>query len=406
MTTSQFHPSKRLALSAVTHEPQLKPAVSRLDGVDVLRGISILAVVLLHILIRFSFADIHLGSDWPRLARRIVFNNGGNGVTVFFAISGFLITLTSMRRFGSLAALRPAVFYRIRFARIMPLLLLLLAVLSALHLAHVDGFRINEQFFTLPRALLSALTFHLNWLEASRNAWLPACWTVLWSLSIEEMFYLFFPLACILLLRRGRYGTALWLGLAFVLVALGPPSRTAWAHTDLWQENSYLAGMASIALGCLTAWATNHVLRRGKTPAWAAWTAQTAGIALLILKEIWPRWPVMKMLGKSGLDDTLLALSACLIIFATTVRAVQGSRLTAPLRWFGRHSYEVYLSHEFIVIAGVELFAHLYPHGAPRPIVAAFVIGILALTAPLGWALAKFFSEPMNRKLRGALMAG
>jgi peptidoglycan/LPS O-acetylase OafA/YrhL len=88
------------------------------------------------------------------------------------------------------------------------------------------------------------------------------------------------------------------------------------------------------------------------------------------------------------------------------VRAVQGSPLTAPLRWFGRHSYEVYLSHEFIVIAGVELFAHLYPHGAPRPIVAAFVIGILALTAPLGWALAKFFSEPMNRKLRGALMAG
>jgi peptidoglycan/LPS O-acetylase OafA/YrhL len=389
----------------VTHKPQLKPAVSRLDGVDVLRGISILAVVLLHILIRFSFADIHLGSEWPRLARRIVFNNGGNGVTVFFAISGFLITLTSMRRFGSLAAMRAAVFYRIRFARIMPLLLLLLAVLSALHLAHIDGFRINEQFFTLPRALLSALTFHLNWLEASRNAWLPACWTVLWSLSIEEMFYLFFPIACILLLRHGRYGTALWLGLAFVLVALGPPSRTAWAHTDLWQENSYLAGMASIALGCLTAWATDNVIRRGKTPAWVPSTAQIAGIALIVLIEIWPRWPLMKMLGKSGLDDTALALSACLILFATTVRGVHGSRLTAPLRWFGRHSYEVYLSHEFVVIAGVELFAHLYPHGAPRPLVAAFVLGILALTAPLGWALAKFFSEPINRKLRGAASA-
>lgn len=377
----------------------------RLDGVDVLRGISILAVILLHILIRFSFADVHLAGDWPKLARRIVFNNGGNGVTVFFAISGFLITLTSIRRFGSLADLRPAIFYRIRFARIMPLLLLLLATLSALHLTHVSGFGINEKFFTLPRALLSALTFHLNWLEASRNAWLPACWTVLWSLSIEEMFYLFFPLTCILLLRREHYGTALWLSLAFVLVALGPPSRTAWAHTDLWQENSYLAGMASIALGCLTAWVTNNVMRRGKTPSWAVWTAQIAGVALLALIEIWPRWPVMKMLGKSGLDDTLLALSACLILFATTVRGVQGSRLTAPLRWFGRHSYEIYLSHEFVVIAAVELFTRWFPHGASRSVVGTFVVAILALTAPLAWALARFFSEPMNRWLRGARSA-
>lgn len=402
MASHHFHNSNGIPLSPVTHQPQLKPAVPRLDGVDVLRGISILAVVLLHILIRFSFIDIHLGADWPRLARRIVFNNGGNGVTVFFAISGFLITLTSLRRFGSLAAMRPAVFYRIRFARIMPLLLLLLTVLSILHLAHVPGFRINEKFFTLPRALLSALTFHLNWLEASRDAWLPACWTVLWSLSIEEMFYLFFPVVCILLLRRGGWGTAAWLSLAILLVVLGPPARTLWAHTDLWQENSYLAGMASIALGCLTAWVTASAIHRGKTPHWVSRTAQIAGIALVILIEVWPRWHLMKFLGKTGLDDTMLALSASLLLFATTVRGAQGTRFTAPLRWFGRHSYEVYLSHEFLVIAGVELFARWFPHGASRSVIATFVVAILALTAPLGWALASFFSEPMNRRLRGA----
>jgi peptidoglycan/LPS O-acetylase OafA/YrhL len=389
----------------VTHEPELKPVVPRLDSVDILRGLSIVAVVLLHILIRFSFADVHLGSDWPRLARRAVFNNGGNGVTVFFTISGFLISLTSLRRFGSLAAMRPAIFYRIRFARIMPLLLLLLTVLSILHLAHVDGFRINETFFTLPRALLSALTFHLNWLEASRNAWLPACWTVLWSLSIEEMFYLFFPIVCVLLLRRGRWGVAAWMGLALLLVGLGPPARTVWAHTDLWQENSYLAGTASIALGCLTAWVTHNAMRRGKTPAWATWMVQLAGIALILLIEVWPHWRLMKFIGKTGLDDTALALGVCLIIFGATIRGVRGSRFTAPLRWFGRHSYEVYLSHEFVVIAGVELFARHYAHGATRTVVAAFVVAILALTAPLGWVLAKLFSEPMNRRLRGAAPA-
>jgi len=184
------------------HAPkELKPAVPRLDGVDVLRGLSILSVILLHIWIRFHFANVRLGATWPPLLSHFVWRNGGNGVTIFFAVSGFLITLTSLRRFGSLRAMRPAVFYRIRFARIMPLLLLLLAVLSALHLLHVDAFVINAKSFTLPRALLAALTFHLNWLETARNAYLPACWTVLWSLSIEEMFYLFFPLACVVLLR-------------------------------------------------------------------------------------------------------------------------------------------------------------------------------------------------------------
>jgi peptidoglycan/LPS O-acetylase OafA/YrhL len=373
-----------------------------MDTIDVLRGLSILAVVLLHIWIRFFSIHVKLGRDWPPYASHFVLHNGGNGVTIFFAVSGFLITLTSLRRFGSLAAMRPWTFYRIRFARIMPLLLLLLVVLSVLHLAHVEAFRINTRVFTLPRALLSALTFHLNWLEASRDAWLPACWTVLWSLSIEEMFYLFFPLVCIVLLRRGRMGAAAWIALAVVLVALGPPSRTIWAHTDLWQENSYLAGMASIALGCLTAWITERFLRNGPRNTWALRATQIAGTAIILLIAIWPRWAIMKPLGKSGLDDTLLALGACLIMFASSVRGVHGARWTAPLRWFGRHSYEVYLSHEFVVIAGVALFARWHPHGSSRGVVAAFVVAILALTAPLGWLLAKFFSEPMNRKLRGA----
>jgi peptidoglycan/LPS O-acetylase OafA/YrhL len=109
--------------------------------------------------------------------------NGDNGVTVFFAVSGFLITLTSMRRFGSLGQMQPAKFYRIRFARIAPLLLLLLAVLSLLHLGHVQGFQIPEKVTTLPRALFAALTFHLNWLEAV-HGYLPRNSDVLWSLSV------------------------------------------------------------------------------------------------------------------------------------------------------------------------------------------------------------------------------
>jgi peptidoglycan/LPS O-acetylase OafA/YrhL len=384
---------------------ELKPAIQRLDGIDVLRGLSILAVVLLHILIRFSFSHVRLGWDWPKYMRHFVFLNGGNGVTVFFAVSGFLITLTSLRRFGSLAAMRPAVFYRIRFARIMPLLLLLLMVLSALHLLHVDGYVIRTKIFTLPRALLAALTFHLNWLEATRNTYLPACWTVLWSLSIEEMFYLFFPLACAVLLRWKK-GAWLWIGLALAFVVMGPFARTVWSKTDLAQENSYLAGMASIALGCLTAWVADHLSRRDLSAKRLRLNAcLVAGWVLILLIAIWPRWPVMMLLGKSGLDDTLLALGTCLVMLATALRGARGHWWSAPARWFGRHSYEVYLSHEFVVLAGVALYARWYGHGASRPVVAVFVVVMVAATAPLGWLLARWFAEPMNRMLRGAAPA-
>ncbi len=89
-------------------------------------------------------------------------------------------------------------------------------------------------------------------------------------------------------------------------------------------------------------------------------------------------------------------------MMATTLRGARGRAWTAPLRWLGRHSYEVYLSHEFLVIAGVRVFARWYPHGAARGVVAAFAVGTVLATAPLGWGLAQWFSEPANRWLRGA----
>jgi peptidoglycan/LPS O-acetylase OafA/YrhL len=187
----------------------------------------------------------------PRELMHVLFWQGSNGVTVFFAISGFLITFTSLRRFGSLARMRAAAFYRIRFARIAPLLLLLLAVLSLLHLIHADGFRIKPSCGTLPEALFAALTFRINWFEAV-HGFLPANWDVMWSLSVEEMFYLFFPLVCLALLRMRR-GMLLFIPVLLIFVGMGPFARTVWTSNEIWRENSYLGGMSGIALGCLTA---------------------------------------------------------------------------------------------------------------------------------------------------------
>ncbi len=70
------------------------------------------------------------------------------------------------------------------------------------------------------------------------------------------------------------------------------------------------------------------------------------------------------------------------------------------MRWFGRHSYEVYLSHEFVVVWITMLYLRVDGTNGDRLLL---WIGLtLGLSALLGWAVAKLFSEPMNRRLRRA----
>jgi peptidoglycan/LPS O-acetylase OafA/YrhL len=328
----------------------------------------------------------------------LLLRNGDNGVTVFFAVSGFLITLTSLRRFGSLGKMRPLTFYRIRFARIAPLLLLLLAVLSLLHLGHVQGFRIPAKTTTLPRALFAALTFHLNWLEAVRG-YLPANWDVLWSLSVEEMFYLFFPLACVALLRWRRV-RPVFIALLLAFVAMGPFARTIWtAGHPIWREKSYLGGMDAIALGCLTALLADWLWRResGRRTLALAVALQVVGATMMLLIAVWPPWHFMRFIAITGLYNTILPVGTCLVMLGAGLHGAKGSWFTAPVRWFGRHSYEVYLTHEFLVIGVTALYFKL--HRGPLGLwLAALLLGC----AVVGWATARFFSEPMNRRLRGA----
>ena len=240
----------------------------------------------------------------------------------------------------------------------------------------------------------------------------PAAWTVLWSLSIEEMFYLFFPLLSVAFLRsllpkQARWGIWLWLAVAIALIAMGPFARTTWAHTDLQQENSYLAGMSDIACGCVAAWLTDFAFKRGRIPRPTTLTLmKVLGWLPILVFATWPRWhwarPVLHWIGRSGTDDTLLATGTSLIASATALRPRAGHFLCAPIRWLGRHSYEIYLSHEFAVIVGVVLFLHRYKTSPPRLAVFLLCTAIVSTSALLGWALAKYFSEPLNRKLRGA----
>jgi peptidoglycan/LPS O-acetylase OafA/YrhL len=79
----------------------------------------------------------------------------------------------------------------------------------------------------------------------------------------------------------------------------------------------------------------------------------------------------------------------------TVIRNRDGRRWGQPVRWFGRHSYEIYLTHEFAVVWGVAAYVKI--HRGPLWLWCA---AILLISAPLGMVAAKYISEPLQRKLR------
>lgn len=358
---------------------------------------------MLHVSLFLSNSNYEVGKNLPHWLRYVIFSSGGNGVSTFFAISGFLITFISIRRFGSLRHIVAKTFYQIRFARIAPPLILLLLTLSILHLANIADFRIKSSVTTLPRALFAALTFHLNWLEAV-HGWLPATWTVLWSLSVEEMFYLFFPVLCIALLNR-RSGLPAFITLLCCLILFGPFARTPWyTKNDIWAYQSYLGNMDNVALGCLFALLTDRLGRseRFLRSRWPLCLQVLGAVAMLfVVFWAWPRvlfgWHIKHALGHTGTDVTLLGFGTCLVMLGSVLRQSTGSSLSFPVRWLGRYSYEVYLTHEFVVMGVLSIFIKL--HRGP---IALWISAVIILSGALGFVLSRTISEPANRALRGA----
>jgi peptidoglycan/LPS O-acetylase OafA/YrhL len=360
----------------------------RIDGIDLLRGLAIFFVLMNHVNMRLRIARIPYAQGLPEHLVNALFWNGEEGVRIFFAISGFLITSMTLRRWRNPAQVEVRRFYLLRFARIAPLLLLLLAVLSALHLAGLSDFVVKPKTGGLGRALLAALTFHVNLLEA-RRGYLPGSWDILWSLSVEEVFYFAFPLVCLLLRKRA------WM-IAFlgVFVVMGPFGRTVLAgNNGTWKEYSYLGGTDGIALGCIAALVSNkrHFSRR----VLGMLTATGAGLVLLCLccsTEAWKH-----AAERSGLYMTLLATGTCLLIVPaaqTRWRAPKGLR---PLAWAGEHSYEIYLTHMFVVFA---LFDWFQAAGKPMGAVSALFISTVLASALLGGLIARYYSEPLNALIR------
>jgi peptidoglycan/LPS O-acetylase OafA/YrhL len=360
---------------------------NRLDGVDLLRGLAIFFVLMNHVNMRLLSAEVPYANGLPRQLVSSLVWNGQRGVQIFFVVSGFLITSTTLRRWNSLSLASVRAFYQMRFARIAPSLLALLAILSALHFAGVRHFIVPQSTGGLGRALIAVLTFHVNVLEA-RRGYLPGNWDILWSLSVEEMFYLFFPLI-FWLLGRGK----IFISLLLAFVVLGPVGRTFVHGNEIWHEYSYLGSMDAISFGCLTAlFVAKHRLSRAAVLALVG-----VGTAVLIFSLGLSLKADSWGLASNGLDMTLLAAGTCMLIAASAQTRWRSPRLLCPLLKLGQRSYEIYLSHMFVVFALFRLFV---ASGKPMSGVAALFLSVIVMSGLLGEFIARSYSEPVNRLLR------
>jgi peptidoglycan/LPS O-acetylase OafA/YrhL len=363
-------------------------ARKRIDGIDLLRGLAIFFVLMNHVNMRLLGAKVTYTQGLPQQLVSSLVWNGQFGVQMFFVVSGFLIMSMSLRRWSEPGEIAVRSFYWMRVARIAPLMLALLCVLSIMHMAGVPGYVVKPGTGGLGRALLAALTFHINWLEASRG-YLPPAWDILWSLSVEEMFYLFFPVV-MLLCRR------VWMlyGVLAVFVIAGPFARMkAFNPNPVWREYSYLGGMDAIAIGCLLA----LLLSRRKMPQRMAWVCGAAGATLLVFSLCFSLKAYAWGLGRNGLNMTVLAVGTALVIAWAAQTQWRAPRALEPLLSLGRHSYEIYLTHIFAVMALFSWFVHA---GKPMGAVWWMFVAVIVLAGALGWAVARWYSELLNRWLR------
>lgn len=288
-------------------------AIPNLDG---LRAISVMLVMLSH----FGFGD-----KAP----------GGLGVTAFFFLSGFLITTLLLRERGGSGVISLRNFYIRRLLRLQPELLACLAGSAVIGILYI-GFPRSSDF-------LSATFYVTNYVDALAKMGVlsaPMRWPQLWSLAVEEHFYLAFPLCisffgpdavrrlCIPFLAA----VLLW---RIALTASGAPAAYTYVATD--------TRIDSIGYGCLTAlwlWRTPTILDRCDKWIWPLLAIAGALVAATLAF----RAPWFRETLRYSLQGVALSLGWIALLTPRGLRASAFLEWPA-MKWIGRMSYGAYLWH-------------------------------------------------------------
>lgn len=350
----------------------------RVTGLDGIRAIAVLLVIVFH------------------LSPGAVVG-GYIGVDLFFVVSGFLITSLLLREKASSGRIALGSFWRRRARRLLPALgVLLLACCTA---AYAIG---GDLLVGLGQQVLGAVTFSSNWLflAASSNYFdstLPELFRNLWSLAVEEQFYLLWPLLLVLVLLRVprwvRIAAALVLaaGSAVWMALLWAPDAATRVYYGTDTHFFGLALGATLAFAAVT-WPTRALEwpRRLRTTLGLAGPIALAGIlaiAALMVEDS----PIPFRGGLAAVSVLSAVVIATLLVPGTPLARVLDWR---PLRWIGERSYGLYLWHWPVFLLVVAALP-----GWSRDGVAGWGLGGIALVITVAAAALsyRFVEQPIRR---------
>jgi peptidoglycan/LPS O-acetylase OafA/YrhL len=365
----------------------------RLPGLDGLRGIAVLAVIIYH-------ADVSM------------LVGGFLGVDVFFVLSGFLITALLIDELTRTNTVDRARFYMRRIRRLMPALFLVL-FFSVL----VSGLFVLDAAYHVRRDLPWAITFVLNWsylfFEQSYfvNISRPPLLQHLWSLSVEEQFYVIWPILLIALykVKIGRITPRAKIFIASSLLAL---ASTAWMiHLSITNgfpipndPSRVYFGTDTHAMGLLVGCAAAALWRSERlneklTPDRAA---AMNGIGILSIAGLAYFFVFVSELNEflyRGGFFVLSILTAILVVIAAHPGLKFGARLGNPvLKWFGDRSYGIYLWHWPIFVlmrSGIDI-------QWPDPVAFVVKIAIVLMISDLSY---RFVEMPIRQGAIGSRLA-
>ncbi|HET7589707.1 MAG TPA: acyltransferase family protein [Solirubrobacterales bacterium] len=361
-----------------------------MPGLDGLRAIAVLAVIL-----------FHLGFDWAP--------GGLLGVGIFFTLSGYLITdilLSQLSQRGRVDFLR---FWGARARRLLPALFVMLAIVTAW--VTIFG---PAQPIQFREAVVSSVFYINNWEQILANVSYFARFAPegplnhLWSLSVEEQFYIFWPFLLLLgvkLVHERPLPFGVRPRLAVLAIVLGLFSVIEMAilfHPSLDPSRIYYGTdtrAAGLLFGCALAmvWPSRRLSHRIAPQARNTLDGVgVLGLAIIALM-IWRVGEFDRFLYQGGF--LVLSLATVMVLMPLTHPACRLGKIVGapPLRWVGVRSYGIYLwQTPIIVLTG--------PGGRPPESLLGKALEVVAIFAIAGLSW-HFLEEPIRHGAIGRFFA-
>ena len=342
MTTNFANLDERAEITQVNRRSDLgEPKGERVEGA---KGASPFHIPSLDGMRGAAFLLVFLGHALPAALLRFV--PPAFGVTVFFVLSGYLITTLLRKEFDKTGAVSLREFYLRRALRILPPFYIVLALSSLLTELHVVQGKV-----TLPA--IGAYVLH------AANYWhiyrgldeVPGGTSVYWSLSVEEHFYLLFPMLY-WTMRRWKLSAGRQLGVIVGLCAAVLAWRLVLVGVfDVDHERIYRATdtrVDAILAGCALAVYGNPVLDQRRISDWSwRWIGLPLGAVVLLLTSV-VRQPLFQDAFKGSLQA-----AALIPFFVVAIRCPNWGPMrilnTRLMGFIGLLSYGLYLSHRTVL---------------------------------------------------------